>query len=286
MPVWLGFTAAAVTVVAIVALLYFLFLGIPLGPPTVHLAPERPIAERTTAPRSLTSLAPRGYIAWIERRIVLAGRQSQWSAAAFIAIKAAVTLPALAVAVLAVVLVHGAWWWIVLCAVFVLLCLVAPEVSLSARADDRQKAIRLELPDTLDQMTIAVEAGLGFDAAMAKAAAGGKGPLAQELIRTMQDISIGQSRREAYRALERRTSSEDLRRFIRAIVQADAYGISVADVLRTQAADMRVRRRQRAEEQAMKVPVKIVFPLVCCILPVLFIVLFTPAVIGLIGAFS
>jgi pilus assembly protein TadC len=166
------------------------------------------------------------------------------------------------------------------------LALAAPEVILNSRADDRQAAIRLALPDTLDQMTIAVEAGLGFDLAMSKAATGGRGPLAEELIRTLQDMSIGRSRRDSYRELERRTSSEDLRRFIRAIAQADAYGISIADVLRVQASEMRIKRRQRAEEQALKVPVKIIFPLVFCILPVLFIVVLTPAAIGIFKVFS
>jgi tight adherence protein C len=176
--------------------------------------------------------------------------------------------------------------FVVLAVVLVLLAFVAPEVIAYSRADDRQKLITLALPDTLDQMTIAVEAGLGFDAALQKAATNGTGPLAEELIRTLQDQSIGRSRHDAYRALELRTNSEDLRRFIRAISQADAFGISVADVLRVQARDMRVRRRQRAEEQAMKVPVKVVFPLVFCILPVLFIVILTPAVIGIIVNFS
>ena len=108
----------------------------------------------------------------------------------------------------------------------------------------------LALPDTLDQMTIAVEAGLGFDAAMAKAARGGKGPLAEELIRVLQDMSIGRTRRDSFTELERRTNSEDLRRFIRAIIQADAYGVAIGDVLRVQAGEMRLKRRQRAEEQA------------------------------------
>ena len=144
----------------------------------------------------------------------------------------------------------------------------------------------IALPDTLDQMTIAVEAGLGFDSAMAKAARGGEGPLTEELIRVLQDMSIGRTRRESFLALESRTNSEDLRRFVRAIIQADAYGVAIGDVLRVQAGEMRVKRRQRAEEQAMKIPVKIVFPLVFCILPVLFIVIMTPAVIGMIRTFS
>ena len=142
--------------------------------------------------------------------------------------------------------------------------------------------IALELPDTLDQMTIAVEAGLGFESAMAQAGQNGNGPLAEELVRTLQDIQVGQTRREAYEALAERTGVPDLRRFIRAVIQADDYGISIADVLRTQAREMRLKRRQRAEEKAMQIPVKVIFPLMLCILPVLFIVLLGPAAMDII----
>ncbi|MFO7691444.1 MAG: type II secretion system F family protein, partial [Cryobacterium sp.] len=121
---------------------------------------------------------------------------------------------------------------------------------------------------------------------MAKAATNGQGPLAEEFIRTLQDMSIGRTRAHAYQSLGERTSSADLRRFTRSIIQADAYGIAIADVLRVQAAEMRLRRRQRAEEKAMKIPVKVLFPLIFCILPVLFIVLLTPAVLNMIDAFA
>lgn len=112
------------------------------------------------------------------------------------------------------------------------------------------------------------------------------GPLAHELIRTLQEIQVGQLRRTAYESLALRTDVPDLRRFVRAIIQADAYGISVADVLRTQASEMRLKRRQRAEEKAQQVPVKVIFPLLVCILPVLFIVLLGPTAINMMEAFS
>lgn len=160
-----------------------------------------------------------------------------------------------------------------------------PELLLYSRGIERNQAIELELADTLDQMTIAVEAGLGFDSAMARAGRNGKGPLAEELVRTLQDIQMGRSRRQAYEALATRTDTVDLRRFIRAIIQADAYGISVADVLRTQASELRSKRRQRAEHKAMQVPVKVIFPLMLCVLPVLFIVLLGPVVLHVISVF-
>ena len=105
-------------------------------------------------------------------------------------------------------------------------------------------------------------------------------------MRTLQDIAVGQPRREAYLALAERTGVPDLRRFIRAVVQADAYGISIADVLRTQANEMRLKRRQRAEEKAMQIPVKVIFPLILCILPALFIVLLGPVVLSVMGTFG
>ena len=120
---------------------------------------------------------------------------------------------------------------------------------------------------------------------MARTARNGKGPLAEEMVRTLQDIQVGQSRRQAYDSLGTRTDVPDLRMFVRAIVQADKYGVAVADVLRTQAAEMRMKRRQRAEQRAMQIPVKVIFPLMLCILPVLFIVLLGPAVLDIIKVF-
>jgi tight adherence protein C len=160
-----------------------------------------------------------------------------------------------------------------------------PDLLLHSRGQERSNKITLELPDTLDQMTIAVEAGLGFDSAMARAGKNGKGPLAEEMVRTLQDIQVGQSRRQAFDSLGTRTDVPDLRKFVRAIVQADKYGVAVADVLRTQAAEMRMKRRQRAEERAMQIPVKVIFPLMLCILPVLFIVLLGPAVLDIMRVF-
>jgi tight adherence protein C len=135
-------------------------------------------------------------------------------------------------------------------------------------------------------MMIAVQAGLGFEAAMARVGANGSGALAEELTRTLQDIRVGQPRRVAYQALADRTTAPDLRAFIRAVVQADEYGVSVSQVLKVQAAEMRLKRRMRAEEKAMQIPVKVIFPLMLCILPTLFIVLLGPAALQAMRAFS
>jgi tight adherence protein C len=161
-----------------------------------------------------------------------------------------------------------------------------PDLLVYNKGVKRQEAIAMEVPNTLDQMLISVEAGLGFEAAMARAGQQGDGPFAQELMRTLQDIQVGRPRQEAYEALAERSSVPDLRSFVRAVVQADKYGIGIAKVLRAQAKDARVRRRQRAEEKAMKLPVKVLFPLIFCIFPVLFIALLGPAGIKIIEAFS
>ncbi len=156
-----------------------------------------------------------------------------------------------------------------------------PDVVLSRLAATRQLAITNSLPDTLDQLTICVEAGLGFDAAMARISKSGEGPLAQELSRLLQDFRVGVPRGEALDALLARTDVPELRQFVHAVIQAEKYGVPVSRVLRAQATEQREKRRFRAEERAMKLPVKVIFPLVFCILPVLFIVVISPAFIRL-----
>ena len=229
--------------------------------------------------------APKGYLGMLDHRLALAGRPPGWTIDKILIAKLVLAASGALLAL----------WWISgdpvmmrfgLGGALTVLCFFVPDLLIQSRGQERQEKIQLALADTLDQMTIAVEAGLGFEAAMAKAATNGKGPLAEEFIRTLQDMSIGRARKDAYQALSARTSSPDLRRFTRSVIQADTYGIAIADVLRVQAAEMRLRRRQRAEEKAMKIPVKVLFPLIFCILPVLFIVLLTPAVLSMVEAFS
>lgn len=157
-----------------------------------------------------------------------------------------------------------------------------PDLLLYSKGQERQKLMQLELANTLDQMLISVEAGLGFEGAMARAGENGKGPLAEELVRTLQDMQVGRSRRESYLALAERTNVPELKTFVQAVVQADVYGIAISRVLRVQAKVMRVKRRQRAEEKAMKLPVMVLFPLLFFIFPVLFIAILGPAVINTI----
>jgi tight adherence protein C len=163
---------------------------------------------------------------------------------------------------------------------------LAPNFWLRSRANARKAEIRRELPDMLDMLTISVEAGLGFDAALAKYVKNGTGPLSEEFSRALQEIQAGVTRRETLRRLGHRAEVPDLTSFISAMVQADILGTSVAHVLRTQSTEMRLRRRQRAEEAAQKLPVKLVFPVVLCILPATIIAIMGPAVVRLIGLFG
>ncbi|WP_328525491.1 type II secretion system F family protein [Kribbella sp. NBC_00359] len=160
-----------------------------------------------------------------------------------------------------------------------------PDVLLYNTGIKRQEKIQKALPDALDLLTVCVEAGLGFDAALAQVARNTTGPLAAEFSRVLQEIQIGKSRSQALRAMTDRTTVPGLRSFVSALVQAGELGITIADVLREQAKEMRLRRRQRAEEKAQKVPVKILFPLVFCLFPSMFVVIIGPGVISIIHVF-
>ncbi|WP_197430022.1 type II secretion system F family protein [Auraticoccus cholistanensis] len=244
---------------------------------------DRTAVRTPTLLRLARRTTPAAAVRRIDRLLSRAGRPPAWPLERVLVVK--IVLPVVAAA-LGLLYVSGAPRPLSV-GLSVLVTVVAhfvPELLLHSRAQERNQQIQLELADTLDQMTIAVEAGLGFESAMARAGRNGRGPLAEELVRTLQDVQMGLSRREAYAALAARTDTPDLRRFIRAVVQADAYGISIADVLRTQAAEMRLKRRQRAEEKAMQIPVKVIFPLMLCILPVLFIVLLGPAAMDIVDA--
>jgi tight adherence protein C len=156
-----------------------------------------------------------------------------------------------------------------------------PDLLLYNAGIKRQAVIQKDLPDAMDMLTICVESGLGFDAAMARVARNTKGPVAAEFSRALQEIQIGKSRSQALRALADRTTVAELRAFVSALVQAGELGVPVADVLRQQSKEMRLRRRQRAEEKAQQVPVKILFPLVGCLFPALFTLVIGPGAIGI-----
>ena len=162
----------------------------------------------------------------------------------------------------------------------------APNYYLYQKGYDRTQQMERALPDALDLLTISVEAGLGFDAALSQVARNTTGPLAHEFARVLQEMQIGLGRSNALRAMGERNALPDLRGFTSSMVQADAFGIPVGQVLRVQSGEMRVKRRQKAEEAALKIPVKMMVPLVLFILPALFVAVIGPAVISLMGVFG
>jgi tight adherence protein C len=149
----------------------------------------------------------------------------------------------------------------------------------------RQQQVRRQLPDALDLLTLSVEAGLGFDAAVAQVAATMPGALAREFARMLHEMQMGQRRAEALRSMAGRTRVSELKTMVTSLVQAGELGIPIADVLREQARQMRIKRRQMAEEMARKLPIKVIFPLILCLFPALFVIIIGPGVINIIKLF-
>jgi tight adherence protein C len=244
----------------------------------------QPTRERVVKPfigsmaRAARRLTPKGLLESLERKVNLAGTSERWPMERVLAAKLLLGGVGAIVGVL-LVMSDPSVGKLFLAAIACGLGFFLPDSILSSKATERQQLIERELPDVLDQVTICVEAGLGFEAALQRTSLTGGGPLGQELARALQDISLGMSRRAALDQMLARTDVADLRHFVLALGQAERHGVPIAQVLRIQAAELREKRRQRAEERALKLPVKLVFPLVVCILPALFIVLLGPAAI-------
>ncbi|MBS3985008.1 MAG: type II secretion system F family protein [Selenomonadales bacterium] len=161
-----------------------------------------------------------------------------------------------------------------------------PELVLRQRQAERHTRIVRALPDVLDLLTVSVNAGLGFDSALMKVTEKMKGPLPSELGQVLHEIKMGVARRDALKALADRTGVEELRAFVSTIIQADQLGVSISKVLKLQSESLRQRRRQRAEEMALKAPIKMLFPLVFFIFPTLFIVLLGPALLQMLAGLT
>lgn len=243
---------------------------------SAHDRALRPITQRLAVLAG--RLTPATRLQAIERKLDLAGRPRGWTLERLLASRLVL---ALAGALSGGLLVAGAPGArsLLFAAVFTLAGYRTPDAILSHRAALRQEEIQRSLPDTIDQITVCVEAGLGFDAALSRVVETGSGPFVDELHRTLREMRVGASRARALAALAERTDAVELRRFVSAMQQAESYGLPVANMLRTHAKELRSRRRQRAEERALKVPVKLVFPLLFCVLPSLFIVTLGPAAI-------
>jgi tight adherence protein C len=230
-------------------------------------------------------LTPVGTPARLRRRLDLAGNPSAWDLEALFACKAAGTIIGVAAAVL-ILLTRPSLPAFVLAGLLIAAGYWLTDILVHNTALHRQEKLGRAAPDAIDMLTVCVEAGLGFDAALAQVSRNTTGPLAAELARLLQEMQIGRSRAEAFHDFTTRTDVPELTNFVNAIVQADKLGVPITQVLREQSADMRLRRRQRAEEQAMKVPVKIIFPVVVCIFPALMVVIIGPGAIQMATFFG
>ncbi|MEX2101634.1 MAG: type II secretion system F family protein, partial [Actinomycetota bacterium] len=219
------------------------------------------------------------------RKLVLAGNPPGWDAERVLAFK---VLGVIGGAVGGLILAGIAGFsGMIVIAMLVLLGFVGfvgPDAILDGKVRERQREIRNALSDTLDLLTISVEAGLSLNAALSRVVQNTPGTLSSEFARMLQEIQLGVSRADAFRSLAERTDVEELNAFTLAMIQADVFGVSIGNVLRTQSQQLRIKRRQRAERAAQQTPVKIVFPLIICILPALFIVIVGPGVIRIIDS--
>jgi len=227
-----------------------------------------------------------GRKAYYKKRLLLAGEPGGLSAEKVIALK---TLVGFSVSVFSLMLIIGANFGLGIKLFTVIFSSVAgyylPDFWLNTIIRKRKAAIQQALPDTLDLLVICIEAGLGFDAALGKIIKYAKGTIAKEFAKVLYEIQVGIPRKEAFRNLVERTENGALRNFSQAIIQADIFGISIGQVLRSQAEETRTKGRQLAEEKAQKTTVKIVFPVTLCIFPAIFVIILGPAVIRLIATF-
>jgi tight adherence protein C len=252
-----------------------------------------PISERVIGPflsalhTVVQRLTPQGYRDQVARKLVLAGSPADLDVDQILVLKllglvsGLIWLPIVAVGlhlstVLTVIFVGVLWF----------ASFMAADVYLSRKIEERAHEIAVQLPDILDLLVISVEAGLGFEQALERTTTAVPGPLSDEFRRMLRETRYGATRAEALRAMDERCEVPELRTFIMAMLQADTFGVSISRLLRSQADEMRVRRRLRAQEQAQKAPVKMLFPLVFCIFPSIFVVILGPAMIQLMNTFK
>ncbi|MEJ5254293.1 MAG: type II secretion system F family protein [Acidimicrobiales bacterium] len=253
-----------------------------------------PITERALVPilAGLTNLGrrftPVGYVDSVRKKFIYAGMASADAVDRFLAIRV------ITVALVPIVFIFVFVWnplrleGMTQLLAFLLLSfalLAGPDASLSRKVEERQHQLQVTLPDILDLLTISVEAGLGFEQALDRVIGAVPGPLSEEFARMLGETRAGASRAEAMRALEARTNVPEVRSFVLAILQADTFGVSIGRVLRAQAEEMRIKRRQLAQERAQKAPVKMLIPMVFCIFPALFVIVLGPAIINIREAF-
>jgi tight adherence protein C len=251
-----------------------------------------PISERVFNP-VLSGLAgitqrytPQGYREQVARKLVLAGSPADLNVDQILVLKLLGVVSGLIWLPLVVAVLHlSGFMALLFVGVLWFVSFMASDVYLSRKIEARQHEIAVQLPDVLDLLVISVEAGLGFEQALERTTTAVPGPLSDEFRRMLRETRYGATRAEALRAIDERCDVAELRTFIMAMLQADTFGVSISRLLRSQADEMRVRRRLRAQEQAQKAPVKMLFPLVFCIFPSIFVVILGPAMIQLMQNF-
>jgi tight adherence protein C len=250
-----------------------------------------PLKERAVIPamQGLTELGrrftPTGYVDKVRLKFVYAGEPNADAVDRYLATQVLAVAVAVVVSLFALVSLDGLFKWAVI-GFALLLGFMGPSATLNRRVADRQHQLRVKLPDILDLLTISVEAGLGFEQALDRTISAVPGSLSDEFSRMLGEVRAGASRADAMRALDQRTNVPEVRSFVLAILQADTFGVSIGRVLRAQAEEMRIKRRQLAQERAQKAPVKMLIPMVFCIFPALFVVILGPAGISITRAFS
>jgi tight adherence protein C len=234
-------------------------------------------------------LTPMGYADKVRLKFVYAGLHSPDAVDRFLA-KKSILVPLGIVAAIGNLFIHiipGAGIIRLLVSVFLLAAIsLYPDIKLSRLVDERQSTILRSLPDVLDLLTISVEAGLGFEQALDRVIDAVPGPLSDEFARMLGESRAGASRSDAMRAMDERVNIPELRSFVLAIIQADTFGVSIGRVLRAQSEEMRIKRRQLAQEKAQKAPVKMLIPMVFCIFPALFVVVLGPAALNIRESFG
>jgi tight adherence protein C len=253
---------------------------------------SQPFSERILLPvmRRLgelsTRFTPQHVLEQTRLRLELAGNPGRMEASTFLVLHfvAAVFLGGVIVLISIFSKSFSLPMKILMVVIFTVLGYFIPDLLLKSRIDSRQKQVRKAMPDALDLLTICVEAGLGFDAAMSKVHEKWDNELAMAFGRVIREIQLGKLRRDALRDMADRLGLAELTSFVAAVIQSEMLGVSMAKVLRIQSDQMRIRRRQFAEEQAHKAPIKMIFPMGILIFPSLMIVLLTPAALRLMGA--
>ena len=226
-------------------------------------------------------LHPRTTVEGVSARLLAAGLGRKISPTTFLAFKSALALGGLVLGALFGGAAAGPGGVLFAAIALAGIGFIAPDFVVSGKARSRKDRIRAELPDALDLMAVSVEAGMGFDGAIAKLTEHMDGPLADEFALTLGEIRIGESRQDALKKLSERTNTPELASFVRSIIQADQLGISLGRILRVQATDSRLKRQAAAEEKAMKAPIKMLFPTVLFIFPAMFLVILGPAFLNL-----